>query len=100
VKYKEGNNGFGQPGGIRDAAFSADGRFVASCLGTGQSGYVHLFDAPTGRIIASEKLAYCPQAIAFSRDGNNLAVAGGIGPFNLNVWNISDLTSPGAKQGK
>jgi WD40 repeat protein len=98
VEYKEGNKVVvAQMGGIFDASFTADGRFVACCLGTGEIGYVHIFDAQSGLVIASAKVAYCPLAVALARDGTKLAVAGGVGPLNLSVWDVTGLPGPATK---
>jgi hypothetical protein len=64
-------------------------------MGGGEGGHVHLWDTRTGRQIAHVKLKFCPQAIAFSRDGSRLATAGGLGGFQLRVWDVAGLGSPG-----
>ncbi|HYT92788.1 MAG TPA: sigma factor-like helix-turn-helix DNA-binding protein, partial [Gemmataceae bacterium] len=85
--------GFG--GAIFDAAFSPDGRTLASCMGNAEEGYVHLWDTRTGREILHVKLKFIPQAVAFSRDGTQLAAAGGGGAFELRVWDVTGLGNSG-----
>lgn len=84
-------------GGIMDAAFTPDGRIVASCLASGAGGTVQLFDVASGKELASIKVDFCSQAIAFSRDGALLATGGGLGNFDLRVWDVGHLTSTGVK---
>jgi len=97
ARTKIGENGMmAIQGGIMDAAFAPDGRVLASCLASGDAGHVHLWDVDTGKELANVKLTFCPQAIAFSRDGTLLAAAGGLGAFDLRVWDVAALTSSGA----
>ena len=63
--------------GIVDAAFSPDACILASCMANMGTGYLHLWDARSGRKVLEMKLTFSPKAIAFSRDGTRLAVAGG-----------------------
>jgi hypothetical protein len=89
VQHKLGNNGFVSiMGGVQDLAFSRDGTLLAACLGSGDVGHVLLFDTRSGKEVLQEKLTFCPQAIAFARDGTLLATAGGVGAFDLRVWEL------------
>jgi hypothetical protein len=89
VEQKLGNGGsVAVMCSIQDVAFSSDGLFLASCMGTGEAGHIQIFDTRTGKQILHEKLTFCPQAIAFSRDGTLLATAGGVGAFDLRVWDV------------
>src|SRR5262249_17954819 len=92
------NNGvvLGLSGGVFDAAFSPDGRTLASCLGSGQVGYLHLWDVRSGRPPLEPPLKVGPRAVAFSRDGPLLAAAGAVGDFDLRVWDVKGLTGVGA----
>jgi RNA polymerase sigma factor (sigma-70 family) len=99
VKQKAGNVGFmAFTGGVQDVAFSPDGRLLAASLGSGEGGFVQVFDARTGREIARQKVEFCPQAIAFSRDGSLLATAGGLGAFELRVYDVPGQVSPGEQR--
>src|SRR5204862_492646 len=77
VRKQFGQGGsLGMTGGIFDVAFAPDGRTLASCMGSGEKGYVHLWDTRSGRELLQMKLKFCPQAIAFSRDGKELGNGG------------------------
>jgi RNA polymerase sigma factor (sigma-70 family) len=95
VKFQNGF--FATQGGVTDLAFTPDGRYLASSLASGEGGHVQLWDAQTGKQLAHIKLAFCPQAIGFSRDGALLATAGGMGAFELRVWDVSALTDAGPR---
>jgi len=98
VRQQFGRGGFlGMSGGIFDVAFAPDGRTLASCMGSGEGGYVHLWDTRSGRELLQMKLKFCPQAIAFSRDGTQLATAGGLGALEVRVWDVTGLGGPGAE---
>jgi hypothetical protein len=55
-----------------------------------------LFDLRTGKLLLHETLPFCPQAIAFSRGGTRLATAGGVGAFDLRVWDVLGVSAPSA----
>jgi WD40 repeat protein len=86
-----------RPAFVSSAAFAPDSRIVAACTRSGEGGYVHLFETRSGKILASAKIAYGPEAIAFSRDGALLAIAGADGPLNLTVWDVTAVTGPSTK---
>jgi RNA polymerase sigma factor (sigma-70 family) len=83
--------GISVAGGVQDVAFSPDGRTLASCVASKDTGYIHLWDTRSGRQIAHLQVQFCPQAVAFSRDGNLLAAAGDVGPLEVRVWEVPGL---------
>jgi hypothetical protein len=98
ARAKFGNNGFmAISGGITDVAFSPDARILTGALASGEAGSIHLWDARSGKELYRFTVDFCPQAIAFSRDGSLLAASGAMGPFNLRVWDVAALTSPGSQ---
>jgi hypothetical protein len=98
IQQKIGPNGIiAMPGGIQGAAFSPDGRMLATCTGAGQQGHLQLFDTRTGRELLHARLKFCPQAVAFSGDGSLVATAGAVGPLEVRVWQLpsaGDLSTP------
>jgi hypothetical protein len=89
--YQVNNGGIGIAGGVQDVAFTADGAVLASALATEKVGYLQLWDARTGKELLKVEVPFCPQAVALSRDGTRLAATGGLGPFELRVWDVLGL---------
>ncbi len=79
-------------GGVNSIAYSPDGSVLAGYYdGTYSAGTVRLWDGNTGAVLADlESEVVRPHAVAFSPDGNLLAVAG----LNdlIEIWDLSSRT--------
>jgi len=83
--------------GIRNVAFSPDGKILAAAtlITSTNSGFIHLWDLRTRKEIITFKVNFRPVALAFSRDGNLLASAGGGGEIAGLIVRVWEVPSPG-----